>query len=256
VLFRSEDEIRTSLSVFYPWGELGFVVAAQASSCAEVLAAAAEHRPDVVLSDIRMADGTGLELAARLSETAPRPVVVLLSAYRKFEYAQEALRYGVRSYLVKPPVYDDVCALFRDIKAELDAARPNVAAHSDDAVAGSVKAYIKGNLKSAKLDEAARAVGMSPNYLSTYFRERTGERFGDFLVRARMEKAAKLLAEPRSSVDSVSAAVGYSSPKNFTRAFKHFYGATPRAYRRGAAGSSAGVPAAGAAAETADSSGE
>ena len=243
-----EDEIRSALSVFFPWGDLGFVVVAQAASVAEAWSAAEEHRPDVVLSDIRMPDGTGLELASRLAETAYKPVVVLLSAYRKFEYAQEALRYGVRSYLVKPPVYDDVCALFRRIKAELDAARPTVAAPADDAVAGSVKAYIKGNLKNAKLDEAARAVGMSPNYLSTYFRERTGERFGDFLVRARMEKAAKLLAEPRSKVESVSAAVGYSSPKNFTRAFKHFYGATPRAYRRGSAGSSS--------AETTDSSGE
>jgi YesN/AraC family two-component response regulator len=228
-----EDEIRTSLSVFYPWGELGFVVVAQAASLGEAVAAAEEHRPDVVLSDIRMPDGTGLELASRLGSSGCKPVVVLLSAYRKFEYAQEALRYGVRSYLVKPPVYEEVCALFRTIKSELDAARPAAAAPTEDSVVALVRAYVKGNLRSATLDEAARAAGMSPNYLSTYFRERTGERFGDFLVRARMEKAAKLLSEPRSSVEAVSAAVGYASPKNFTRAFKHFYGATPRGYRRG-----------------------
>ena len=229
-----EDEIRNSLSIYYPWSELGFMVVAQAASLAEAKEAAAEHRPDAVLSDIRMQDGTGLELAAALSDASWRPAIVLLSAYRKFEYAQEALHYGVRYYLVKPPVYDEVCALFRKIAAELDAARVAVPAPSGDVVADSVKAYIKGNLRNATLEEAARTVRLSPSYLSTYFHEKTGEHFGDFLMRMRMEKAGRLLAEPRSKVETVSTTVGYSSAKNFSRAFKHYYRVSPREYRLGA----------------------
>jgi two-component system, response regulator YesN len=237
-----EDEIRSSLSVYYPWSELGFMVVGQAASLAEAKTAAVDHRPDVVLSDIRMLDGTGLELASWLSATDFKPAVVLLSAYRKFEYAQEALRYGVRYYLVKPPAYDELCALFRKIASELDASRLTVPP-SKDAVADTVKAFVKGNLRNATLEEAARAVGMSPSYLSTYFRERTGEHFGDFLSRSRMEKAARLLAEPRSKMEAIAAAVGYSSAKNFSRAFKNFYRVTPREYRLGGAEIGAGSAA-------------
>lgn len=243
-----EEEILSSLSVYYPWGELGFVVVAQASSLAEATAAAAEHSPAAVLSDVRMHDGTGLDLAARLSALPRPPKIVLLSAYRKFEYAQEALRYGVRSYLLKPPNYDELCSVFRAVKAELDAEEADAARSPLETVVGTVKAYAKGNLRTATLEEAARSVDMSPNYLSTYFREKTGEGFGDFLIRCRMEKACRLLADPRSNVESVSSAVGYSSPKNFSRAFKAYYGATPRDYRGG--------PAAGAAsADSPDDSG-
>lgn len=245
-----EDEIRSSLSVYYPWSELGFIVVAQAASLAEAKSAAIDHRPDVVLSDIRMLDGTGLELAAWLAATDFKPAVVLLSAYRKFEYAQEALRYGVRYYLVKPPAYDELCALFRKIASELDASRASVPPPSKDMVADSVKAFVRGNLRNATLEEAARAVGMSPSYLSTYFRERTGEHFGDFLSRSRMEKAARLLAEPRSKVEAIATAVGYSSAKNFSRAFKNFYRVTPREYRLG--GADAGGPGSVSAAPSAD----
>ena len=71
-----------------------------------------------------------------------------------------------------------------------------------------------------------------------------------------MEKAARLLLEPRSRVESVGAAVGYSSAKNFARAFKAFYRVTPREYRLGAAGKdAAGKEAAGRVQDEAGSDG-
>jgi len=225
-----EAEIRGTVAAYYPWAELGFVVAAQASSAREALGILESEDIDVLLADIRMPGGSGLELASRAREIRAGVKVVMLSAYRKFEYAQEALRLGARAYLVKPPAMDEFRELFGAIRAELDGERG--ASKPADAVVRSIREFTKGNLQAASLESAAQAVGMSPGYLCTYFRERTGEHYSDFLSRLRMEKAAKLLADRLWSVADVSRELGYSNPKNFSRAFKNYYGSSPREYLR------------------------
>ena len=62
-----------------------------------------EKEPDLVLLEISMPRLDGLELLKRLHDNAiPMPTVIILSAYRNFSYAQQALHYGCREYLLKP----------------------------------------------------------------------------------------------------------------------------------------------------------
>ena len=223
-----EESIRTSLPTCYPWAQLGFVVVGQAASLTEARVLMEEQRPDVVLSDIRLGDGTGLDLAQWIRERGFPARVVLLSAYRKFEYAQDALRLGIRRYLVKPPSYDEFIELFQSLKEELDATGVASASETQSDAIEIVRAWVSGNIQIASLKQAARAVGINPSYLSTIFRERAGERFSDFVLRIRMQRAAVRLQDPLASVADVSREVGYSSPKSFARTFKAYYGRTPR----------------------------
>lgn len=57
---------------------------------------------DIVFADIRMPGMDGLELAKYLSVYRPDCMVVLISAYNEFSYAQQAIVYGVKNYLMKP----------------------------------------------------------------------------------------------------------------------------------------------------------
>jgi YesN/AraC family two-component response regulator len=57
---------------------------------------------DLVLTDIQMEQMNGIELIETIFEENPSTPVVVLSAYGEFEYAQKALRYGVKEYIVKP----------------------------------------------------------------------------------------------------------------------------------------------------------
>ncbi len=61
-----------------------------------------QHRVDAVFSDIRMPVMDGMELASWICENRPDCKVVFISAYSDFGYAQQAMRYGVMSYLSKP----------------------------------------------------------------------------------------------------------------------------------------------------------
>jgi AraC-like DNA-binding protein len=98
-------------------------------------------------------------------------------------------------------------------------------------VIDAVTAYTEGNPAEATLREAARLVGMNPHYLSSYFRDKSGRTFSQQLTQVKMERASALLRDSRNSVLSVSNALGYSSPKNFSRAFRGFYGTSPRRFR-------------------------
>jgi YesN/AraC family two-component response regulator len=224
-----EAEIRRALSAYYPWNELGFVVSAQAGDAAEARGFLAAGGIDLVLADIRMPGESGLELAQWISHERPGTVVVLLSAFRKFEYAQDALKCGVRAYVVKPPAMDEFRSLLASIREELDAAKPRATAGGR--ALDLVRDYVRGNLGACSLEGAAKVLGMSPSYLSTWFLERAGEHFSDFVLRSRMERAARLLGDRRESVVASSVELGYANPKNFSRAFRAYYGVGPREWR-------------------------
>ena len=61
-----------------------------------------EHPADVIFSDIRMPHMSGLELAEHVYQTHPYTIIILVSAYAEFEYAQKAISLHVFEYLIKP----------------------------------------------------------------------------------------------------------------------------------------------------------
>lgn len=83
------------------WSDLGCSVVADARNGREALAKAREVHPDFVIADIRMPVMDGLQLAEELLQLNPCTRVLLLTAYRDFSYAREAVRLGVCSFVLK-----------------------------------------------------------------------------------------------------------------------------------------------------------
>ena len=121
-LIIADDEplIRAGLYYRNNWKEMGFEVAAMLEDGSDVLQFLEENRADVLLTDICMFQVSGLEAAAKIRETYPWMRVVLLSGYREFEYAREALRCQVYDYLLKPIDYEKLREVFGKIREELD----------------------------------------------------------------------------------------------------------------------------------------
>ncbi len=61
-----------------------------------------ESKPDILITDIRMADIDGITLIKKLRESKTAIVPIIISGYKEFEYAQQALQLGVKDYLLKP----------------------------------------------------------------------------------------------------------------------------------------------------------
>ena len=125
-LIIADDEymMRNGLTKIVQWEKQGFTLKAVCSDGAEVIDQLRSEPPDILLLDIRMSCVNGLEVAKFVSENALPVKVILLSGYREFELAQEALRYHVYRYLLKPISVPKLKEVFAELKEELD--RQNV----------------------------------------------------------------------------------------------------------------------------------
>lgn len=117
-----DDEIRQREAVIgnVDWQRAGFEVVGGAENGIEALDLLEKLEPDLVLTDIKMPLMTGLELAKRTREIRPATKFVILSGYDDFEYAQEAFKYNVIRYLLKPVSASELTEEFEKIGAEMD----------------------------------------------------------------------------------------------------------------------------------------
>lgn len=88
-------------------------VVAEATTVAGCAAAAAEHRPDVVLLDLSLPDGSGLTALPELAQVAPGAAVLVLTSSGDVETVRAALRAGARGYVVKGAGGDQLVAAVR-----------------------------------------------------------------------------------------------------------------------------------------------
>jgi ActR/RegA family two-component response regulator len=88
-----------------------------ASGLQQALSMAAEQRPQLVLTDLMLGDGSGLDLIKSLKEAAPGPgpACLLLTGYGTLETAIEAIRCGADEYLLKPVELSELEAVVGDL---------------------------------------------------------------------------------------------------------------------------------------------
>ena len=100
----ADDEriIRETISTIIDWKQYGITLTGLCSNGIEAYDMILDESPDLVITDIRMPGMNGLELISRVSQTDLTTQFILLSGYGEFEYAKQAMKYGVRHYLLKP----------------------------------------------------------------------------------------------------------------------------------------------------------
>lgn len=75
---------------------------------------------DVLFTDINMPLADGIELLSFVSTKYPQCRKVVISGYGEFEYAQQAIRLGVKEYLLKPIVYDDLTKILQNLRTAIE----------------------------------------------------------------------------------------------------------------------------------------
>ena len=88
------------------WERFEGELSGTASSGEEALKLLESVRPDVIISDIKMGGMNGIELARQVHERQEQIQMILLTAHGEFEYARQAIRYGVIDYILKPITRD------------------------------------------------------------------------------------------------------------------------------------------------------
>jgi len=237
VIAEDEATIRKGIVSLFPWEQFGFEVAASFPNGREVWEYIRSHPVDVIFSDIRMPIMDGLELAKKLQDRTDIRLV-FFSGFQDFSYARAAIQNGVCDYIIKPIKYDELLKCLTRLKKQLDAEHHVQKTEPEEkplsyyeAIVHEVRAYVDDNYKTATLEEAARTVGLSPNYVSKIMKEHSDCGFSEYLLKCRMENAARMLSDIHYKQYEIADRVGYDNPKNFSRAFHQHYGMSPSDYR-------------------------
>lgn len=117
-----DDEIftRKGLLQLMDWKACGFEIVGEADNGEGALELIGSIHPDLVITDIRMPVLDGLELIRSVLErSTDHPAFIILSGYSDFTYAQQALRYGVHDFMLKPIDESDFSATLRRLGERL-----------------------------------------------------------------------------------------------------------------------------------------
>lgn len=97
-----EKMIRTGIRAAVPWNTIGIREVFMAASGREALEIVKAEQPDIMITDIQMAEMTGLELIAEIRQEKEHVKIIVLTGYDEFDYARECLRMQVQEFLLKP----------------------------------------------------------------------------------------------------------------------------------------------------------
>lgn len=89
------------------WNQHGFQIVGQALNGRRALELFQKENPHIIISDIKMSVMDGLELSKKVKELNPHTKIILLSAYKDFEYAKKGIQYGVSNYLLKHEINEE-----------------------------------------------------------------------------------------------------------------------------------------------------
>lgn len=97
-----ETWIRKGIKAQVEWDRLGLSADSEAADGVAALKTAEERMPDILITDVRMPDMDGLQLAEKLLEQNPNLKVIIVSGYSEFDYVKAAIQLPAVSYILKP----------------------------------------------------------------------------------------------------------------------------------------------------------
>lgn len=198
-----------------------------------------EKQPNVLITDIKMPEYSGLDLIEKIREKDKNLYIIILSGYGSFKYAQRAIRSGVYRYLTKPTNPRELISVLREIELKIEGVNRTVSKSEENESVEVGNLLIRKALDYIELHYAEKiglktlsnALYISPNYFSDLFRRHMKVKFSDFLIEYRLKKACILLKKPEYKVSEISEMVGFRDSTYFSTVFKKTYNLTPLEYK-------------------------
>lgn len=246
--------IRRGLVMTTPWADFACMVAGEAESGEEALQLIKKIQPDIVITDIRMKNMDGLELIRQAKKICESEYIII-SGYDEFQYAQQALKLGVRGYLLKPIDDADLYTmmqeatqnirnkrLYRQVMHQFESGQQGRFHLGEELVRMSQKnKYLDSAIRilqaryseELNIKNVADEIHISQGYLVKLFREHTGYTFLDALTIFRIQKSIRLLENENMRIYEIAQLVGYKDSRYFSDVFRKVVGLTPTEYRNG-----------------------
>lgn len=241
VLIDDEAVIVEGLKKVVDWRSFNCEVVGTAYSAYGGSSAIRRYSPDIIITDIKMPDTDGMTMLAGLKSEFPNMQITVLTGYRNFEYAQEAVRLGVTRLLLKPSRMDELnealAAMIKDLEKIKDSGNPELETREEQSGANSfivtqaLGFLDKNYAEKLALKDIADHCYVSQWHLSKLLNKHTGKSFYELLNETRIKAAKRLLADPSLKIGDIGDLVGYADTGHFSRVFKKIEGVSANEYR-------------------------
>ncbi len=147
VIADDEEWICRLIKALVDWEKLGLEIAGIAHNGIEAAGMVEQCHPDILITDIRMPGCSGLELIQRVKEQDKDLEIIIISGYAHFDYAQQAIKFGVGDYLLKPINRAELNATLEKLKERV-CQRKSVEQDKEELIRKSEKdiRYLQSNL--------------------------------------------------------------------------------------------------------------
>ncbi len=115
ILIDDHEYLVNGLKQFVDWDDLGVEILDTAADGEQGLLKIRSLRPDIVLTDISMPIMDGLEMIRQLQSDSKKPQFVILTGHGEFDYAKEAIHYGVADFILKPILPAEVTTIMKTV---------------------------------------------------------------------------------------------------------------------------------------------
>jgi YesN/AraC family two-component response regulator len=219
---------------------LPFELVGEASNGQNAISLVEELYPSLVITDIKMPQSDGLELIKYIHKNHPHIKTMILSGYNDFTYAQSALKYGAKDFLLKPIKVEELNTALQNIIVLLDSENKEISSFSIDPhslkpenLSKLMENYLRSNYSSiTSLNKISDKFGFTNEYLSKIFKKYIGETPIKYITKIRINEAKLLLInQPDLEIQKIGELVGYKDAFYFSRVFKSNVGIYPSDYR-------------------------
>lgn len=232
-----EDNIRNGISNYIRLHSDGIDKIFTACNGQEAIDIIMKSHPHIMLLDVQMPGKDGLEVMREAKEAGVLPLTIILSGYDEFKYAQTALKYGVKEYVLKPCRSTEILSLVNNAIDEISGNRTDCrdgSSRTDNYLVNRAAEYIDEHYnESLTLGKVAEELDISSSYLSFLFSKEMNSCFVDYLNGVRIEHAGSYLQQNRLKVYEIANKVGFRDEKYFSKVFKKVKGMSPAQFKSG-----------------------
>ncbi len=123
LLVDDEAIIRDGIRAMVDWDALQIQLTASCPDAFAALDSMTDNMPDILMTDVRMPGMNGLELIEKALLMHPLLETLILSGFDEFDYARQAMKFGVKDYLLKPCAREELELALRRACREVDRKR-------------------------------------------------------------------------------------------------------------------------------------
>lgn len=231
------DDSQTDLRLLIELLTLRDLQVSIATNGSQALSVAERLQPNLILLDVRMPCMDGFTACRRLKETsATRAIpVIFLSAANELTDKLEGFAAGGVDYIAKPFEALEVIARV-GVHLQRESAYPPLAetlVTRDERLVSAAQALLRSQISSPPgLDDLAQLLNSNRRRLNDVFQSHCGQPVFGWLREERLRQAYQLVSNARLAFSQISDCLGYSTPANFTKAFRQRFGFTPSEIRR------------------------